>query len=589
MVGPRLIPLQPLYTRRRARHGGVRRLLYAGFTAGALMVAAAEAQCPVLDPANLAQNASTATQMLQTVQAVQGILSTSINLYNTIGSAGSGQLNRIFGQVQSVPGLFGNSSMTTPAISIGGGQFLPLSSLPRMVDAPVDINSILRIASPALGSGQPDFSTVYSTRQWVNGAMYSTANDPNSVLAAQARRDAAVSEAARTGYALALTTRASTAETETRAAALVTGGNAAPDERADFAALHMALTMIYSELSAVRQMRAAQLEIMSAQALRDTPTYMPAGSFSQIPVTMPQIPALQLSGGGLLSSLNGAISIMGGALNAVNTVSNLPGQVANTVNAVSNLPTQISNDATAIGNQVANLPNALANDVNSANTAVTNAGNSLDSLFSSAAGSQAAGGSQASATSLDIMGAGLEQASGVDVGASAALASGEATASNSQTSSTSVSSVLSSILGPQTVNNFTNGMNNLTNAVSNAGSGAPPYAQPGAPTTINATGTWSDDPVTGTRDVTTTINGQQVTLPASMVTIGANGSASIQYNGQTVPLGGSPAPAASPSTTLSTGVTNLGNALNNLFGGSSSSTTTTTTPAASNTGSGTSQ
>ncbi len=201
-------------------------------------------------------------------------------LGSIVGSA-SGNLAGL--QNASLPSL---AALQLPYGIGGAGGTVSLTGLAYTLSAfapattATAINGLTAPGMPTAPSA--NFSTVANAQNWVDGTLYVPSPNAASNAATvatvspavaqtiQSRRSIAYTTAVQQGYALALTTRAHEVDDEKRAAAMMQAGNSATDLRGQLAALQVGLTVLQGELSTIRQLRTAELEIQATRAMRRT-------------------------------------------------------------------------------------------------------------------------------------------------------------------------------------------------------------------------------------------------------------------------------------------------------------------------------
>jgi hypothetical protein len=196
--------------------------------------------------------------------SVNGLANNANALGTKLGNVGSGTVNTPSStSVSSSLRLpFGNgNSVGISSLSNLSGSFTPTVSLVSQITAPG------LSAAPAA-----NFSTVSNSASWVNGTFFTPSITAAATQAIAQRRNAAVISAAQAGYAVALTTRANAGDADKRAQALLQAGNKAQDLRGQLATLQTSLTVLQGEMATSRVIRASQLEIQAAAALRDSPS-----------------------------------------------------------------------------------------------------------------------------------------------------------------------------------------------------------------------------------------------------------------------------------------------------------------------------
>ena len=119
------------------------------------------------------------------------------------------------------------------------------------------------------GAGGPPatLGTAGQALAWVNQVLYSPANDPNSLVAIAARRNAAVVDAATNAYALATYQRTTATAELVIANQLIQAGNAVTNVREAEVALFASATGAEREAGRLQQMEAMGLELMAARAI----------------------------------------------------------------------------------------------------------------------------------------------------------------------------------------------------------------------------------------------------------------------------------------------------------------------------------
>jgi len=327
-----MLPIASSCPASRRRHSARGSLMVA--TMLAAMAPAAEAQCVVGDPGDLAQTTIVAGQTItqagtmtqtadttaQTSGAVDGIFNASSvagglnaaagdisGAANSMAATAQGAADSIAGEMNSVAGRINGTvndvknsigtafSATLSSIGLSGAGST-LSNIADVAEAgnnvvTAAINAICTVSSipnnalgtitGAAGNAVPDFSTVNTIQSWLNSTLFAPRPASGSgaatvtapvIQAIAARHDQAVCQAAQTGYSLAPTTRANATD------ALMAAGNGAQDLRGQLAALQVSLTVLQGELSTIRMLRTSQREIQGANALRSVPTVATAVS-----------------------------------------------------------------------------------------------------------------------------------------------------------------------------------------------------------------------------------------------------------------------------------------------------------------------
>ena len=187
-----------------------------------------------VDSSNIAKNTTTVGQMTSIVSTIGKAVSLFTKLSSAIGSKGGNQ--------------FGSIAM-------------PLA-IP-----PPNLSAVTAIAAPSAGTvAQPALSSVSTAQAWIVNTLTTSATDAATTQGIAARRAAAVVEASRYGYGLALNQRADpTLAAEN--AAFYNLGNSANTSIAQVGALGNAAASLSSDAQHLEVMEEAALEIAAAQAL----------------------------------------------------------------------------------------------------------------------------------------------------------------------------------------------------------------------------------------------------------------------------------------------------------------------------------
>lgn len=214
-------------------------------------VAPARAGVPVIDSSVLAQAAELVSSNASQLAELTNIFSKVQEVKKTIGEAGQMVNDAIFKAMSVVNDVKGTID-----------KFKEIG--PRIAVDPIGA------AQDASRAVEDIVESVESARTYARDTMYGLRETVNTIeeqLQVRRNRQAVVRSSANQAYAIALYARQESADAPNTMERLVSAANSARDLRGDVAANTAAMVQVYQQLSYLVALNAAQLELISSQAI----------------------------------------------------------------------------------------------------------------------------------------------------------------------------------------------------------------------------------------------------------------------------------------------------------------------------------